>query len=254
MPKKESITDEQTTAYFDAIAETRGVNASANADKYEVIQFLLKGRATHPSILECGGGGGFYTRRFLQDGYVVTCIDLSSQALQENKRQAELIGATDRLRLVGGDFAAEAVQLREQFDQVVFIKVLHHFPSLKEIEEALAAGLAACKPGGQLVIFEPNGKNPFWKLFLSLVRDKKSGQSKWFYEQNLRLTTRANLERILCKHGAVPVTQHRFVLPAFLLQKRLLGVGMLRKINSLLERSVFKRMAFNIAVTVQVRR
>lgn len=253
MTKQDKITDEHTKSYFDSIAATRGINAASNADKYDVVRRLLKASDTHPKLLECGGGGGFYTRRFLRDGYDVSCIDLSDRALQENRRQAEQLGASDRLITIVGDFATEALAYPRQYDQVVFIKVLHHFPSLEAIDYALAAGLAACKPGGRLVIFEPNGRNALWKFFLSLAHDTSTGKSKWFYEQNLRLTTTANIEAILAKHGATRArAQYRYVLPAFIIEKNLPGMGALRLLNRILERSPLKRLAFNIAYAFDV--
>lgn len=253
MTRHEKLTDEHTKSYFDSIATSHGINAAANADKYEVVRRLLNGSDTHPRLLECGGGGGFYTRRFLRDGYSVSCIDLSDQALEENRQQAERLGAAERLTTIVGDFTTEALAHAGGFDQVVFIKVLHHFTSLETIDHAIAAGLSACRPGGRMVIFEPNGRNFLWKFFLSLARDESTGKTKWFYEQNLRLTTAANLSAILANHGVQTAkVQYRYVLPAFIIEKRFPGMGLLRMLNRLLERSPFKRLAFNIAFALDV--
>lgn len=250
MKRLDRITNEQTREYFDGIASKHGVNAASNADKYSVIRGLLKDGAEYRHVLECGGGGGFYTRRLLMDGCIVTCVDLSERALQENAAQASAMGLSDNFSSIHGDFVEKVSLSGKQYDQVVFIKVLHHFPSLEAIESAIQAGLKACRPGGRVVIFEPNGSNFLWKLVLSMVRDKESGRSKWFFEQNLRFTTVRNLSQILEQQGARFSVQYHYVLPGLLLEKEFFGAGVLRSINGMMERSFLRRMAFNISFTI----
>ena len=217
-----------------------------------MIRSLLKRSETHGALLECGGGAGFYTQRFLTDGYNVTCVDLSEYALKENYRQAVEHGLADNLTLTCGDFVGSTSSLGRYYDHVVFIKVLHHFPSLTAIEAAVSAGVQTCRPGGRVIIFEPNGANILWKLLLSMVRDKASGRSKWFFEQNLRFTTPGNISRILEKQNVHFTMQYHYVLPGFILEKEFFGVGLLRLINRYLEQSILKRFAFNISFIIEM--
>lgn len=249
---RDKLTKEDTRDYFDGIAVEHGVNVGANADKYSAVRSLLRVPETHSSIMECGGGGGFYTGRFLADGYLVTCVDLSGEALQQNEIQAAACGKSAALTTVQGDFSEVAHGIGRVFDQILFVKVLHHFDDFDSIYSALDAALDLCRPGGRIVIFEPNGSNLLWKLFLSLVYDRKTGRTKWYYEQNLRFTKPANLRRFFSEKNVEFELKYHYVIPGFLLQRGFLGCNILRRLNAFLERSFLKRMAFNISITVDM--
>lgn len=237
-----------TKKYFDEIAAQYSLNEKCNSDKYEVIKELMLPGNSSPKILECGGGGGFYTRRFLQDGYRVTCIDLSAEALTVNREIAQKMGKQDSLRTIEGDFATVAKTFESQFDQIVFIKVLHHFDSLEEICYAINLARNICKENGRIIIFEPNGINVLWEINYRFRKDPNSGRNKWFYEQNTKLVTENNFKK--CLRGANYVVDYHYLIPSFVLNKPIMGVSILKKINGALIKTFLKRFAFNISIVV----
>lgn len=243
------ISKEVTEEYFSTVAGGTAVECR-NSDKYEAVQALLLPSDGYRDILECGGGEGFYTHRLLQDGYAVTSIDLSAQALRQNLESAKLIGEESSLITIQGDFLSEARNLGEEFDQVVFIKVLHHLLSLQEIYEALDIAQQVLRSGGRIVVFEPNGSNPLWHPFLAVKRDPASGKSKWFMEQNLRLTTVENLEAYLESEGVSYQVRHHYVIPSFILNTDFWGASMLRRLNAALEKIAPTRMSFNFSIVI----
>ena len=233
--------------YFSDLAANRGVNEGSNVDKSEVIFDLLPAPATHKHILECGGGAGFYTARLLKAGYKVTCVDLSGEALNVNRQLAREIGLESQLETIQGDFTKRAGELPNDFDVAVFIKVLHHFPDLTSIKDALTAAFKRLRPGGALIIFEPNGRNPLWKPLYLVQKDPVGGKSKWHYEKNLTLITESNLLGSMPNGVQVEVRYH-YVLPAMLFSRKSRLQSLLARLNKVLEGSPLKPWASNISL------
>jgi cyclopropane fatty-acyl-phospholipid synthase-like methyltransferase len=207
-----------------------------NSNKFNKIMKLLKPKG---SILECGAGAGFYTKEFLKRNYQVTAIDLSEQALKTNKKQAKSQGKELTTHAINfTDF-----KTKEKYDQIIFIKVFHHFDTLTNIYNALDHARTLLKTDGKIIIFEPNGKNPLWKPILSLRKDK-GGKTKWFYEQNMKYTTKNNFNKYFKKHNLNYQLQYHYIIPSVLLNK----LPFLNKLNNYLEKTFLKKLAFNFSI------
>lgn len=256
--KNNSPIDNKTTkAYFSAIAEKKGINSASNVDKFDEIERLLIPFEYHRDILECGGGAGFYTHRLLESGYRVTCVDLSGEALAVNRKNAQKKGKKYELNTVESDFVDFCNNNKNKFDQVLFIKVLHHFSSLNDIKCAIWGAVKHCNSAGRVVIFEPNGDNPLWRLILSFQRGM-SGKSKWYYEQNMKFTTTKKISRILEQIQSESnlrfdyrVTYH-YIIPA-MITKKYKKTSFINKINKILEDTwIRKWFAFNISIVIDL--
>jgi 2-polyprenyl-3-methyl-5-hydroxy-6-metoxy-1,4-benzoquinol methylase len=185
----------------------------------------------------------------LSAGYKVTCIDLSAEALEVNRQSACNIGRESELKTLQGDFTTQATNLEGNFDMAVFIKVLHHFPDLASIERALLAAFNKLRPGGVLMLFEPNGRNPLWKPLYLVKKDPVGGKSKWHYEKNLTLITEANLLDSLPK-GVRSEVRYHYVIPAMLFAGKSVVHTLLARLNKVLEFSPLRPWASNISVRV----
>ncbi|MGK0379111.1 MAG: ubiquinone/menaquinone biosynthesis C-methylase UbiE [Patiriisocius sp.] len=247
-----SLNKTETNKYFDNIAESYGVNDHlGNVNKLNAFKYVLLSLDSGKTILECGGGGGFYTLNLLKLGYTLVTIDLSLKALELNKKNAEKQGLGERLTVIHGDFNSACSQVNMDINQVLFIKVLHHFDNLDEIQTAVCSGFNLLSEGGRVVIFEPNGKNILWKLFYSLKKDKRTGKSMWFYEQNTKLITPLNMGSIAQSLGHNYILSYKYVLPGFLISRNTTLSRMLSKLNSFLERSFLRFMAFNLLIVIE---
>jgi len=244
----------EQSAYFDGLAQTRGQNASHNADKFAVIEALLPDVNTHRHVLECGGGAGFYTGRFLSRGHDVTCVDLSEDALAVNRAAASRQGRAAQLRTQCSDFvqfASDAAQAEDRYDLVVFIKVLHHFESFGAIEAALDAALKVLAPGGQIFIFEPNGKNPLWEV-LYRAQKVNAHQTKWDFEKNLQLITQTNFDAYLRARPVRGRFGFHYLVPAQVLNIGVPLAGLiLKRLNRRLEVSPLAPWAANISLVIR---
>ena len=76
-------------------------------------------------------------------------------------------GAIPWARFVGGD-ATRLPFRRGVFDRVLCRDLLHHLQDPDQ-REAVTEMLRVCRPGGEVVLIEPNGRNPLIALFALLV-------------------------------------------------------------------------------------
>ncbi|MDD8018775.1 MAG: class I SAM-dependent methyltransferase [Bacteroidota bacterium] len=157
-------------------------------------QLLIQyGRITKDSsVLDIGCGTGIFSRYFAEAGAKVTAIDISTDLLEQAKRET-----TQPITYILGD--AENFPFDDRtFDVVVGSSVLHHLNpeiALKEIFRVL-------KPGGFVAFAEPNMMNPqiaiqknipFIKKMLGDSPDERAfvkGQAK-------RLLTNAGFTNVL---------------------------------------------------------
>lgn len=244
-----AVSDRSQADYFSQLACERGTNESDNVDKFVEIAPLLESSDTHPRVLECGAGTGLYTRYLLKLGYRVTAVDLSADALAVNVANAQAAGFGAALKTMVGDFVEVANQLPGEFDQVIFIKVLHHFSDLDHIQSAMASAVTCMAPNGRAILFEPNGRNPMWRIYYSLTKDRVTGRPKWHYEKNTTLIREKNLRDRL-PTGVTAEFHYHYVIPAFLIEKAGWLKPALERANKKLARSPMANWAANLSCRI----
>ena len=197
---------DETSRYFDAHA--RELRASQLINKWSMLKNFFVDLPAGALVLECGAGTGLYTIELARLGLNVHAVDLSAASLAQLREQAARAGVVDRIRTSVGDFA-EAGKRSEPVDAVTFIKVLHHFPSFEHVNEALTVAWRALKPGGRIVVFEPNGRNPLWGPLFRL-----RGKKAWHSERNIRLMRPSNFDVALGQLPGANITSgFRYLIP-----------------------------------------
>ncbi len=242
--------NESTERYFDRIASGTEAKAWAgNVDKWDVIEPLFDNAPADAKVLECGAGTGMYTVRMLRQGWHVTAVDLSEEALRVNRRIAETHGVGKNLTTVRGTFEEAARKAGQTFDIVAYFKTLHHFPDLSSVRDAIVHGYEAVRPAGMLVGLEPNGDCPLWRPGLLMEGiHPRGGKPVWEMEKGLLMITQRNLSRIFRQ---LPCARWEFrweyLIPACL-GRRIPRTA--RLLNRLLCRTPLKRWAFNLTFRV----
>lgn len=70
------------------------------------------------TILELGGGKGYFAIAAALEGYQVTVIELIEEATQSKKKLAELYSVQDKIKIITGNFYT--VELDQQYDVVCY--------------------------------------------------------------------------------------------------------------------------------------
>lgn len=145
--------------------------------------------AASDSVLDLGCGPGVFLLRLAGIcGQVVGAditkrfVEMARDAIEKRGLENATAVEIDGKRL---DFA------NARFDKILLVDVIHH---LENSEQVLAEAHRVLKPGGKLLIFEPNKLNP--ALFLMCVLDR----NEWGL---LSLGTRSAYETVLASRFTV---------------------------------------------------
>lgn len=112
------------------------------------------GDVTGKSVIDFGGGTGFYAREFKRRGAAdVFCIDISGEmiAVGEKIEQAQPLG----VRYAVGD-VAELAEPGEPFDIAVAVQLFNYADDMTAVEKMCRTIHASVKPGAPFVLFAQN--------------------------------------------------------------------------------------------------
>lgn len=121
-------------------------------DTIELLRTVLAGAGAH-RVADLGCGDGTLAATLAGDGFAVTGVDPSAEALAAARRTAP--GATFVQAKVE-DFASA-----DRFDAACFVNALHHV-AVDRMRDALAVAAAIVRPGGPVVIVEPLAEGSFF--------------------------------------------------------------------------------------------
>ena len=126
----------------------------------DVTKHMEKQRQNRILDMGCGTGRGLLLLAHM--GFSVVGVDLSIGLLRIARQKALGSNAVDSVDLIKGD-AENLCLIDEEFDMVTFWGVLHHLPDKKK---AVQESYESLKPGGILVIHEPNRSSSrmIWRM------------------------------------------------------------------------------------------
>src|SRR3989338_3519730 len=108
--------------------------------------------AAPADILEAACGPGHFGYRLALRGHRVTGVDLSPTMVGIANAKAP-----SGFQAIAGDMEDPGILPPGRFDVVFFGQALHHFPDIHKVLENCHRWL---RPGGRLIMVEPNGSNP----------------------------------------------------------------------------------------------
>jgi ubiquinone/menaquinone biosynthesis C-methylase UbiE len=180
-----------TESNFDRIADVYDESLPAH-----VVDHYLEKRAAfvlehcpRGAALDVGCGTGALAARLAGAGYDVTGLDPSEGMLRVLERR------TSSVRAIKG--SATSIPFDEgSFDLVLSVAVMHHIAAAADVRRTLAEMVRVTRPGGRVLVWDHNPRNPYWRLLMARV-PQDTGEE--------RLVGVRELVRGLADAGAEPV-------------------------------------------------
>jgi SAM-dependent methyltransferase len=169
-----------SSSHFDTIATVYDASLPAH-----VVEHYLSKRARFVAAqcrpgtgLDVGCGTGVLAQRLAGLGFEMTGIDPSEGMLEIMRARTDLVTGVQGS---GTDlpFATSS------FDLVLTVAVMHHIADPHDVRAAIAEMVRVVKPGGTIVIWDHNPRNPYWARLMARV-PQDDGSERLISEAELR--------------------------------------------------------------------
>jgi SAM-dependent methyltransferase len=134
--------------------------------------------------LDVGCGTGTLAARLAQAGYQMTGADPSDGMLEIMRTRHPSVEAVrgDGTALPFGD---------GRFDLVYCVAVMHHVADPDAVRQTLAEMVRVARPGGRILIWDHNPRNPYWGRLMARV-PQDTGEERLISEHELTQGLRAS--------------------------------------------------------------
>ncbi len=157
--------------------------------------------------LDVGCGTGTLAQRLADRGYEMTGLDPSEGMLEILRERAPSVEA---VRGSGTELPFDD----GSFDLVLTVAALHHIADPEAVRATLAEMVRVTRPGGRILIWDHNPRNPYWKRLMARVPQDDGSE---------RLIPEAEVDRGLRSAGAQPLLSSQLGLVPDFVPPRLLG-------------------------------
>ncbi len=159
--------------FFNNLARQQHYETTSKAFYNYLIAFLKKNRIRLQGLmLEAGCGSGVFAKRLMQESPNLKTIgvDIADQMVRRANDK------TKNYRAIHGDLEVKSLFHPSMFDIVLCPYILHHFPRMDKVISNFNTWL---RPGGVVIIFEPNGTEIINKLsrFVRWIVELVMGQN-----------------------------------------------------------------------------
>jgi len=171
-------------------------------------RFVLERSPPPGRVLDVGCGTGALAARLARLGYTVVGLDPSRGMLDVLRERAPEVEA---MRGSGTELPFED----GEFDLSLSVATMHHIADAGAVRQTLAEMVRVVKPGGQVLIWDHNPRNPYWPHLMKRV-PQDSGDERLIGLEELLSGLRAG--------GAEPVLVTQLGLVPDFTPPRLLGL------------------------------
>jgi SAM-dependent methyltransferase len=198
-------------------------------------RFVLARCPPPARLLDVGCGTGTLAARLAGLGYEVVGLDPSQGMLEVMKDRAPQVEAVrgSGTAIPFGDGA---------FDLSLSVATMHHIAAPAEVREALVEMVRVVRPGGRVLIWDHNPRNPYWPYLMRRVPQDRGDE---------RLIGLEELLSGLRSGGAEPVLVSQLGLVPDFTPPRLLGLA--AAVERAAERTPLlrERCAHNVVLAVK---
>ncbi len=189
-----------SSSHFDSIARAYDESLPAH-----VVEHYLRKRTAFVvdqcppgDGLDVGCGTGVLAERLADAGYRMTGLDPSAGMLEV------LRARTSKIEAVRGSGTALPFA-DDNFDLVLTVAVMHHIADAADIRSTLSEMVRVTRPGGRILIWDHNPRNPYWRWLMARV-PQDTGEERLISEPEMLGGLRAAGAQILLSTqlGMVP--------------------------------------------------
>lgn len=189
-----------TGAHFDTIAEDYDASLPAHVVEHYLdkrTRFVLA-HCPCGDGLDVGCGTGALAARLSARGYRMTGLDPSAGMLAVMRRRAPEVAAVNA--------SGTAIPFdSNSFDLVLTVAALHHVADAGDVAATLAEMVRVLRPGGRLLVWDHNPRNPYWRSLMARVPQDTGSERLIGEDELLYGLTRAGAQIIVCtQRGLVP--------------------------------------------------
>jgi SAM-dependent methyltransferase len=201
----------EVEAHFDEIAAEYDESLPPHVVEHYLAKRVAFVRDLMPSgkVLDVGCGTGVVASRLADNGYEVTGVDPSAGMLAHLTRRDPRVTATQ-------GSATDLPFEDRTFDLTMCVAVMHHIADPAAVHEALGEMVRVTRPGGLVLVWDHNPRNPYWKNLMARVPQDDGSE---------RLIPEHEIVTGLIDGGAVLVEGHQLGLVPDFVPPALLGVS-----------------------------
>lgn len=191
---------------FDAVADAYDESLPVHVMEHYIDKrtaFIRDHIPAGSKILDVGCGTGILAERLLREGYDVTGADPFAAMLEHMRARDPRLKA---VHAAGRDLPFDD----GAFDFTYCIAVMHHIAEPEEVRDTLAEMCRVTKPGGHVLVWDHNPRNPYWPILMKRVPQDTGAE---------RLIPEREILDGLAAGGATPIEVKRSgMMPDFTLK------------------------------------
>jgi ubiquinone/menaquinone biosynthesis C-methylase UbiE len=189
-----------TESHFDSIADVYDASLPAHVVEHYLrkrTRFVIE-HCPRGSGLDVGCGTGALAARLAAEGFRMSGVDPSEGMLGVLREQAPGVEAMQ-------GSGTELPFPDDGFDLVLTVATLHHIAAPGDVARTLAEMVRVARPGGRILVWDHNPRNPYWKLLMARV-PQDTGEERLIPEREVVTGLTAAGARILLSRqlGLVP--------------------------------------------------
>lgn len=154
-----------SSSHFDEIAARYDESLPAHVVEHYLrkrVDYVLEQRPPPARALDVGCGTGVLASRLAAAGYAMTGIDPSAGMLEVLRARTPDVEAVEASG-TALPFDADA------FDLVLSVATFHHIADPGDVRRALAEMVRVARPGGRILVWDHNPRNPYWAHLMARV-------------------------------------------------------------------------------------
>ena len=150
---------------FDAVADAYDDSLPQHVMEHYIarrVTFIRDHVPAGSRVLDVGCGTGVLAERMLREGYDVTGADPFAAMLEHMRARDPRLKA---VHAPGQHLPFE----NGAFDFACCVAVMHHIADPKDVHDTLVEMCRVTKPGGQVLVWDHNPRNPYWPILMKRV-------------------------------------------------------------------------------------